>query len=785
MNRFEVFKRIAWSALVVCALAFGMSGCEGDDGAAGAAGAAGAPGADGQDAVDTGTISVTVTTGGTPVEGATVTTNPATSSVDTDATGVAALADVPIGVYDVNVSIAGTSVTVTEASVNVAAGLTTDVAVSVSGVPGTVSGTVLAPDGTPVEGATVSAPGSADAVTDAAGAFAIDAVVREFLSVTPPAGSTLLKGGTRVSVTAGDVVDIELSGGPASDANFIGSDVCMLCHAGGLTDAWMSSGHYRVVERSLEEMDLNGWPADPGAGLCSAWFDTGVVSNIPPEPPDKGSETHGTYIRTCNDDPDPRYEVLFDSNTDGVADEAVDLVVPVYATYGGPGTHAGEISELQGRMPPLATEINGAWKQRYMVSIADLGACATLNPEGTFAKNPKPAWVSWDTTQTCEDMLMLPIQFNQRTLEWVSYHQWEWYEQKRAYSKKCSGCHEAGIRLTADAAGLVTEYSAVDYRIGCEKCHGPGSSHVSGGGDPNAIMNPDHMSVVDSVNVCGQCHSRGSDPAPSGGAFGFPWRSDVADFDGNFIAGLHTLDYEAVDAPEGYFFQKPGNWPTGFPKSHRQQYNSYLNSMHLDNPFDKLACNDCHSPHSGRGGPFRFTVDDFGGNEFLFADNSNALMSNVRCLSCHAGFGPFSTLTKDDIAVYHVSRGGSVDKNDVALAPDAAEQTSAEDLVEQAVKTHSGEAAGMPLAPYQPEDSHIPANFRLGEGPVGRCTSCHMTKTAKSGSWFVDDDGLFIAGDNSDHSFEVVTIQPNTDQPNTCGSCHPSFRTKFEEPGGD
>ena len=767
-----VFQRL----LLLAVSAFLVAACDGKDGAPGAPGPAGS---DGLDAVDIGAISVTVTSAGNPVEGATVSTIPATTTADTDATGVAAIADVPIGVYEVLADIGG--IVSSQTGVGVAAGATTDVALSLSGVPGTVTGAVLAPDGTPVVGATVSAPGSADAVTDAAGAFAIDAVVREFLSVAPPAGSTLLKGGTRVSVTAGDMVDITLSGGPASDANFVGSDTCLLCHSGGLADAWMSSGHYRVVERSLVEMDLNGWPADPGAGLCSAWFDTGVVANIPPEPPTAGLETHGAYIRTCNDTPDLRFEVLFDSNTDDVPDETVDLVVPVYATYGGPGTAAGEIAELQDR--GLATTINGAWKQRYMVSVADLGACSPMNPEGTFAKNPKPAWVSWDTTQTCEDMLMLPIQFNQRSLEWVSYHNWEWYEQKRAYSKKCSGCHEVGVTLTADAAGLVTQYAAADYRIGCEKCHGPGSSHISGGGDPNAIMNPDHMSVVDSVNVCGQCHSRGSDPID--GAFGFPWRSDVADFDGNFVAGLHTLDWDAVDATEGYFLQKPGNWPTGFPKSHRQQYNSYLNSAHIDNPFDKLACNDCHSPHSGRGGPFRFSTDDFGGNDFEFADNSNSLMSNVRCLSCHAGFGPWATLSKDDIAVYHISRGGSVDKNGVALAPDAAEQTSAEDLVEQAVKVHSGESAGMPLAPYLPENSHIAENFRLGEGPVGRCTSCHMTKTAKSGSWFVDDDGLYIAGDNSDHSFEVVKIQPNTNQPNTCGSCHASFRTKFEEPGGD
>ena len=776
MNRFETFKRIAWSVLVVGAIAFGMSGCEGDDGRDGAAGA---PGTDGTDAVGTGTISVTVTTGGTPVAGATVTTDPATASVDTDAAGLAVLADVPIGVYDVTVTIG--AVTASEALVNVAAGLTSDVALSVSGVPGTVTGTVLAPDGTPVVGATVSAPGSADAVTDAAGAFTIDAVVREFLTVTPPAGSDLLAGGTRVSVTAGDVVDIGLSGGPASDATFVGSGACVGCHAGGLVDAWRSSGHYRVVERSLDEMDLNGWPEVPAAGTCSTWFDTGVVSNIPGEPSTDGTETHPPYLRTCNDDPDLRFEALFDSDPFG-AFGAEDLIVPVYATYGGPGTHGGEITELQAR--GLATEINGAWKQRYMVSIADLDAgCSPTNPEGTFDKNPKPTWVTWDTSQTCEDMLMLPIQFNQRTLEWVSYHNWEWYEQKRAYSKKCAGCHEVGLTLTADAGGLVTEYAAADYRIGCEKCHGPGSTHVAGLGDPNAIMNPEHMSVTDAVNVCGQCHSRGASPVPDG-VFGFPWRSDVADFDGNFVAGLHTLDND-VDAPEGYFVQKPGNWPTGFPSKHRQQYNSYLKSSHIDNPYDKLACNDCHSPHSGRGGPFQFSTDDFGGNDFLFADNSNALMSNVRCLSCHAGFGPWATLSKDDIAVYHISRGGSVVKNEVALAPDAAEQTSAEDLVEQAVKAHSGQAAGMPLAPYLPENSHIPQNFLLGEGPVGRCTSCHMTKTAKSGSWFVDGDGLYAAGDNSDHSFEVVTIQPNTNQPNTCGSCHASFRTKFEEAGGD
>ena len=43
----------------------------------------------------------------------------------------------------------------------------------------------------------------------------------------------------------------------------------------------------------------------------------------------------------------------------------------------------------------------------------------------------------------------------------------------------------------------------------------------------------------------------------------------------------------------------------------------------------------------------------------------------------------------------------------------------------------------MPLAPYEPESSHIPEAYLLGEGPVGRCASCHMAKTAKKGPYHV------------------------------------------------
>jgi len=774
----SVFRRL----LLLAASVFFVAACDGDDGAAGAAGAAGA---DGQDAVDTGTISVTVTSGGNAVEGATVTTNPASTTADTDATGLASLTGVAIGVYEVTATIGG--ITSSESNVGVAAGATTDVALSVFGVPGTITGKVVGPDGDddglpdPVEGATVSTPGSVSTLTDVNGDFQLDSVTRSFLSVDPPAGVSLLPGGTRHSISPGEIVEIELSGRPADDAIFVSNDLCVTCHgvlSPGLVAAWQNSGHYRVVERSLIEMDTTGWPADPGAGLCSAWADTGVDANDVTED-SSSAPSHDAYVRTCNDSPTLRFEILIDGNDDG-ANEAVDTFVTVYSTYGGPGSAAGELAVLQDRGE--AASLHGAWKQRYMFNIGDVvGGCSPTSPEG-FLKPAKPAFVTWDTTQTCEDMLLSPIQYNQRTGAWVSYHNNNWYTQGRTYSKKCSGCHEAGITLTADVDGNVTEYAAADYRIGCQKCHGPGSAHIAGAGDVTQIVNPNYLTAESGRELCGQCHSRGSDPV---GAFGFPWRSDVAEFDGNFVGGVHKLDWNATDAPEGYYLQKPGLWSSGYSVKHHQQYNDFLKSTHIDNPFELLTCYDCHSPHSGKGGPFAFESDDFAGNEFVFGDNERANMSNVRCLSCHASHGPFATLTLDDIAVYHTANGGSVDKNDVALAPTPTEQTSASDLVEQAVKVHSGERAGMPLAPYQPEESVIPENYQLGEGPVGRCTSCHMTKTAKSATWFDDPDGLRIEGDASSHVFDVVAIQPGTDQPNACGKCHDSFRTSSAPPGDD
>ena len=322
----------------------------------------------------------------------------------------------------------GSNVEESEPLVGVAAGATSTVAFTVGGLPGAVTGTVLGPDGSdpdtdpdPVEGATVSTEGSAPVVTDEPTASSCStAVVRGFLSVEPPAGTTLLAGGTSYSVGPGADVDIELSGGPESDAtscratSACSATVAMtpaLSRPGRTraTTAWsnaLSSRWIRPAGRptrapSLQRMVRHGRRRQRRHGRLGV------------------DPSHDVYIRTCNDDPDLRFEALVDGNDDG-ADEATTRPCRCTRPTADRARQRAKLAVLQDRGE--AVDLHGAWKQRYMFSIGDLTAAHRLNPEGTFAKNAKPAFVAWDTTQTCEDMLLMPIQYNQRTDAWVSYH---------------------------------------------------------------------------------------------------------------------------------------------------------------------------------------------------------------------------------------------------------------------------------------------------------------------------------------------------------------------------
>jgi predicted CXXCH cytochrome family protein len=73
-------------------------------------------------------------------------------------------------------------------------------------------------------------------------------------------------------------------------------------------------------------------------------------------------------------------------------------------------------------------------------------------------------------------------------------------------SDVCQGCHEDQYRAFAASAHVHTlekEKAAVQ---GCESCHGPGATHVEGGGDPEKIQRFAGASPETILRSCGECH---------------------------------------------------------------------------------------------------------------------------------------------------------------------------------------------------------------------------------------------------------------------------------------
>jgi len=168
-----------------------------------------------------------------------------------------------------------------------------------------------------------------------------------------------------------------------------------------------------------------------------------------------------------------------------------------------------------------------------------------------------------------------------------------------------------------------------------------------------------------------------------------------------------------------------GRWPDGkTPTKGEQQFQSHEVSKHFTNGFHVVLCTECHDPHSGERYLPLASVNS-GGLQIR-----TAVADNTLCLSCHASYGPFKDLTKNDVA-------------------DAAGKR---DVIARVVSSHTKHS-------YAPERM-------LG---MSRCTTCHMPRTAKR-DWEYDE---------TSHTMEAIgpqktmLYQDKGGMPSSCaGSCH-------------
>jgi hypothetical protein len=636
-------------------------------------------------------------------------------------------------------------------------------------ISGTVRG-VASPAAKPIAGAQVCVEGTTVCATSASdGTYALGGITPAAIFVSASAAG-YLPGETRqaVMLAAGEAVtgvDLTLSGRPDDTATYVGSGKCSYCHR-DVASTWRGSAHFKALDRSTRSVDVTGWPAAP----LDCAGPVATDSLLGGTDPVVGEDRELYLVRWapgCGAGK-PEFAMAFDTDASGAVDDG-DTVIPVTASVGGVATGAGQCGN-GGMLPADATcnanpggnravDWMGWWQQEY---LTDIGGSA------------KPAWVTWDTSGTPADALVMPLAWNQRTRQWVAAPDYN-TAQDGTWSKACAGCHEAGLALAVDGSGFVTRYSAASPELGCEKCHGPASQHLEHG-DPRFIVNPRYLTAQAEREVCAQCHSQGVASASPAGAFGFAWNDQAAVGGGNFIPGVHQLS----DFLTGPSFADPDfYWPAKFPAADHLTAIDLEASPHVVNASEKLTCGDCHEGHAAMGGPVELArADAASGDRYVFQGNDAALRDDVLCLACHAGRGSFARVALSDTAAYHLSAGGTVQKNGATWTVPAADQTKSADLIATTVTAHMVLKSGC-TAPFDPTGA--------GGAPTGRCGTCHMAKTAFTGSYFQDLAGNNVMGDVSSHTFAVATPDQSLAtavgaaswdavMPNACGACHAQDR---------
>lgn len=485
-----------------------------------------------------------------------------------------------------------------------------------------------------------------------------------------------------------------------SDGAYVGSEFCIACHQDQAM--WRETKHNQALRRPMSDFTLVD-----GKGVVADYDGNGVDDFM--------QGLNFNEISSKFDPFKPNAPIL------GFADGSYTITI-------GDITH--QVIVTQGG--------TGDWKQRYLVRVP----VASGSPTGFGS-----------------DTYVSPVQYNEVTDEYVLYHPEHWWEGGdtnvvrvtasttaadlagigRSYSKKCIGCHTTGIKSLGQDSNGEWNYGAfpaalvrpgdpsyVDYdsdgqldivNVGCEACHGPGSAHILGGGDPTQIVNPSNLSPAEANEVCGQCHSRVK--SVPNGTHDWPYLDDTGT---SFIPGQGV-------ALADYFTDASGRWPDGInSRQHHQQWLDFLESSKPDFRFHPVVCNECHEPHGDTTNKrlLRDTLVEDGVPLAVKVDD------NSFCLSCHATHGAFSDVTVDMVA----------NINDPEVIKD----------IGAIVAAHSNH-------PYGPDRV-------MG---LSNCVDCHMPMIAKSA----------INYDIRSHTFEVISptktlvTQDEKGMPNSCAvSCH-------------
>jgi len=299
----------------------------------------------------------------------------------------------------------------------------------------------------------------------------------------------------------------------------------------------------------------------------------------------------------------------------------------------------------------IALVYGSIWKQRYFTKVGD-------------DYYPEPA--QWDITH----QIWRAYNVAPNTDWWVKFYPPD--NMHRPTSALCDGCHSVNFNIQTK--------QPMEWNVGCERCHGPGSEHAAKPSRGN-IVNPARLSFVAANDVCIQCHSQGQPmQKPINGVY-YDW--PVGYEPGKNLRDYWTLEEHKLGETTFTHFAD------GTAHKNRMQGNDFVQSAMYTHG---ITCFSCHDVHG--------------------TENRAQLLkpANVMCLECHGPGSPSGPRAPSLEAHTHHPPGSAGSECVNCHMPKIETQ-----LADVNVRAHTFRF----IPPSLTEQSKVP----------NACTACHSDKT--------------------------------------------------------
>ncbi|MEQ1870846.1 MAG: multiheme c-type cytochrome [Vicinamibacterales bacterium] len=204
----------------------------------------------------------------------------------------------------------------------------------------------------------------------------------------------------------------------------------------------------------------------------------------------------------------------------------------------------------------VAFTYGSKWKQRYFKKLGD---------------DYFPLGAQWDVT----NRVWRPYNVAPNTDWWTAHYGPT--NDERPTGPLCDGCHSVNYDIKAK--------KPAEWNVGCESCHGPGSTHAAQPTRAN-IFSAARTEAIASTDTCLQCHSQGQ---PRNGLID----GKAYDWPVGYRVGSRLQDYWKMES------HTPGettftHFADGTAHKNRMQGNDYVQSLMYRRG---VTCASCHDSH--------------------------------------------------------------------------------------------------------------------------------------------------------------------------------------------